>query len=77
MTKPQVRPEQAASLFVGAREIQAQPHAASTSSLSFQVNNAPLGQQIVRLRIDGVDSQFINHAVTPPAFSNSHKVVVQ
>lgn len=74
--KPQVRPSQTASLFVGAREILAQPHTSQTDTLTFQVDAAPPGQHVVRLRIDGVDSQFINFTITPPAFDNSQKVTI-
>ena len=67
--RPQVRPAQRASLFLGAREILAQAHAVQTATLSFQVDAAPPGQHLVRLRVDGVDSVLVDRSVTPPVFS--------
>jgi hypothetical protein len=73
---PEVRPEQSAALLLGDQEIVAQPHATQTASLSFQAQSLSAGDYFVRLRIDGVDSQLVNRAVTPPVFDNTQKVTV-
>ena len=73
---PEVRPEQYASLLLGDQEIMAQPHTTQTASLSFQAQNLSVGNYFVRLRIDGVDSQLVNRAVTPPVFDPTQKVTV-
>jgi hypothetical protein len=53
---PPVLPEQRVRLLLGEREVPAQPHPAPTDSLTFNIADAPLGQFVVRLRVDGVDS---------------------
>jgi hypothetical protein len=73
---PEVRPEQRASLLLGDQEILAQPHAVQTASLTFSAQNLSAGDYFVRLRVDGVDSQLVNRAVTPPAFDPTQKVTV-
>jgi hypothetical protein len=74
--RPQVRPEQSASLLVGAREVLAQPHPAATGSLTFQVDAAPPGQHWLRLRVDDVDSRLVDFSATPPAFDPTQRVTV-
>jgi hypothetical protein len=74
--RPQVRPQQRASLFLGDREVPAQPHAAPTGTLTFRVDNAPPGQQWVRLRVDGVDSLLVDRTATPPVFDPSQRVTI-
>lgn len=55
--RPEVVPKQRATLLVADREIEADAHAASTAALTFHLENAPPGPaQLVRLRVDGVDS---------------------
>jgi hypothetical protein len=73
---PEVRPEQYAALLLGDQEIVAQPHTTQTASLSFIAQNLSAGAYFVRLRIDGVDSQLVNRAVTPPVFDPTQKVTV-
>jgi hypothetical protein len=73
---PEVRPEQYAALLLGDQEIVAQPHTTQTATLSFQAQNVSAGSYFVRLRIDGVDSQLVNRAVTPPVFDATQKVTV-
>jgi hypothetical protein len=56
---PEVHREQRISLLLGDREVLAQPLAtgtASTATLSFRVQDATAGTFLVRLRVDGVDS---------------------
>ena len=55
--RPQVLPGQTATLRLADREIAAQPLGASSDTLTFDIANAPvLSGELVRVRIDGVDS---------------------
>jgi hypothetical protein len=65
---PEVRPSQRASLIIGNREVIADDHPVTTGTLTFTVRNAPVGTHHVRLRVDGVDSELIDRAATPPAY---------
>jgi hypothetical protein len=65
---PQARPGQIVSLLLGTREILAGPIAAATGTLSFVVDNAPIGDQLLRLRVDGVESPIIDRLAKPPVF---------
>jgi hypothetical protein len=70
---PQARPGQQVSLLLGTREIVAPPIEAATGTLSFVVPNAPTGDPLVRLRVDGVESPIIDRLAKPPVFFN-HRV---
>lgn len=65
---PQVRKTQSVSLIIGTREVAADTHVAPTSTLTFTVPDAPVGTHHVRLRVDGVDSQLVDRAASPPVF---------
>jgi hypothetical protein len=55
--RPQVLPAQSAALLLADREIQAQALGASSDTLTFDIDDAPvLNGALVRLRVDGVDS---------------------
>jgi hypothetical protein len=55
--RPEVLPSQSAALLLADREIPAQTLAASSDTLAFEIDNAPvLTDMLVRLRVDGVDS---------------------
>jgi hypothetical protein len=55
--RPQVQPEQAATLLIAGREVQAETHAAATDTLKFVLDPAPIGaDQLVWLRVDGAQS---------------------
>ena len=73
--QPDVRPGQQASLLLGTREVLAQPFSLATGTLTFAVDAAPVGEHLVRLRVDGIDSPIINRAVTPPVFFN-HRITI-
>jgi hypothetical protein len=68
--QPEVRPGQPASLLLGAREVFAEPFSAATSTLTFVVDAAPVGEHLVRLRVNGIESAIINRTATPPVFLN-------
>jgi hypothetical protein len=65
---PEVREGQSVRLVLGAAEFVPQPFAAPIATLNFQIPNAPLGDHLARLRIDGIDSPIIDAGKTPPAF---------
>lgn len=65
---PQYRPGQTVSLVLGSTEVAPLDTAAQTSSLDFAVRNAPLGNHLARLRIDGVESPVVDRTTTPPTF---------
>jgi len=66
---PEVLPDQQARLLLGEREIHSAAHPANTATLQFEVTAAPVGEHVVRLRIDGVDSlPIILNKVDEPFF---------
>ena len=76
---PRVLPEQRAVALFASREIAAQAHPAATGSLSFIVTNAPaVNQELLRVRVDGIDSLPFVIAGTPPrpAFDAQQKVTI-
>ncbi len=73
---PEVWPAQRAVLLVGDREVEAQPHATQTGTLTFDAQGLAAADYFVRLRVDGVDSLLVNRGVTPPAFDATQKVTV-
>jgi hypothetical protein len=74
--KPQVFPDQDASLLLGNLEFPADPHTTQTGALTFSLTGVPDGDYYMRLRIDGVDSRLIDRTVTPPVFDSSQKVTL-
>lgn len=65
---PQLRPGQRATLLVGQQEIAPQSVAAPTSSLDFLIVAPAVGDYLLRLRIDGIDSPIVKRNSTPPIF---------
>jgi Pvc16 N-terminal domain len=65
---PAVRVGQTVRLLLGGAEFAPQPFTADTTSLSFEIPEAPVGNHLARLRIDGIDSPIINPDSTPPKF---------
>ncbi|MEM1053945.1 MAG: DUF4255 domain-containing protein [Bacteroidota bacterium] len=72
--EPEVRPDQSASLVVGKREVLADPFASATGSLSFQLVIASAGTLLSRLRVDGIESVYIDREASPPVFEPSQVV---
>lgn len=74
---PQVLPTQRASLLLGSEEILAQPHAALTGTLHFQLPAGLKGSFAIRLRVDGVDTQLVtDYTADPPAFDANQMVTL-
>ena len=82
--RPEVRAEQRASLLLGEKEINASGFAApSTARLNFEIAKSTVdlihGQpQLVRLRVDGIESPIIDRSETPgkpPKFLN-HRITI-
>jgi hypothetical protein len=74
---PEVRPGQRVALLLGSREILAERRSGQTGDLTFIVKAAVPGEFWVRLRVDGVDSQLVNYATTPPSFNATQKVTIR
>ena len=66
--RPHVRPGQVVSLFLGALEVAPAAFGAATNTLAFVVPNAPVGDHLARLRVDGINSEIIDRTATPPVF---------
>jgi len=74
---PQVLPEQRARLLLGEREIPSKPHdAGPTDTLTFEIDDAPTGEFVVRLRLDGVDSLPLSSDATGLIFDPAQKVTI-
>jgi len=73
---PAVQPSQQASLLLGMQEVPADAHAAATNQLTFASDAAALGDYLIRLRVDGVDSQLIDHSAKVPAFDTTQTVTI-
>jgi hypothetical protein len=73
--RPEIPPTQRVALLLGDLEIVAQPRTSQTNTVSFLVRGAAPGTYLVRLRVDGVDSEVVNRATAPPEFFN-HRVTV-
>jgi hypothetical protein len=67
---PVCRRGQQARLLLGRGDFAPQPVTGDASSLSFEIPDAPVGNHLARLRIDGIDSPIIDTAASPPAFLN-------
>jgi hypothetical protein len=72
---PHVEPSQRVALLLGDREVLAEAHGSATDALKFKVPHAPLGERLLRLRIDGVDSLLVQRPKDkPPVFDATQKV---
>jgi hypothetical protein len=75
-SSPQVRPEQRAALLLGDREVLAEDHLLPTDTLVFIVEDAPVGNFHIRLRVDGIDSLLVDRSATPPAYDSDMEVTI-
>ncbi len=76
---PRLRPDQSAEALFAGREIPAEAHPVSTDSVDFIVKAAPaVTLELLRLRVDGVDSLPFKLAGTPPlpVFDDQQKVTI-
>lgn len=73
---PPVRPSQRARLVLGTTAATADPHPATSSTLTFRLGAVPAGAQRVRLEVDGVESRLVDTTTTPPRFESSQTVSV-
>lgn len=73
--RPEVQSAQRVALLLGDLEVMAQPRTTQTDTVSFVVHDAAPGTYLVRVRVDGVDSEVVNRTATPPEFFN-HRVTV-
>ncbi len=74
--KPQLRPEQDATLTLGGDSGPVDPHPTATSTLTFQLGVVPPNAQWVRLTVDGVDSLLLDRSAEPPTFDSTQTVTV-
>lgn len=73
---PQARPNQLVKLIIGQEEAIAEDHPDPTDPLTFIFGDIPQGTYLVRMRIDGAESQLIDMTVTPPAFDTNQSISV-
>jgi Pvc16 N-terminal domain len=65
---PALRAGQSVKLFLGQQAYAPAPFTPPATTLDFVIANAPVGDHLARLRIDGIDSPIIDRAAVPPAF---------
>ncbi|CAE6792193.1 DUF4255 domain-containing protein [Nitrospira defluvii] len=68
--QPQIQPGQTVSLLLGTREIPVAPITVATGTVTVAVADAPTGEFLLRIRVDGIDSPIIDRSAVPPAFYN-------
>jgi hypothetical protein len=73
---PLVQPSQQVSLLLDDQEVPADAHVAATSQLTFASAAVAPGPHLVRLRVDGVDSQLIDHSGKVPVFNAKQQVTI-
>lgn len=67
---PDVEAGQQVSLLMGDLELFPEKWSGPTHSFTFVAKQAPKGQHLIRLRVDGIDSPIIDRSAVPPAFYN-------
>ena len=67
---PELRQGQEASIILGQDGYLPLPYTPPVSSLDFSIANAPTGNHLLRLRIDGYDSAIIDRNADVPVFFN-------
>ena len=66
--RPELQPGQEVSLLLGQRAYTPQPFTAPTATLDFTIPDAPVGNHLARLRVDGVESPITDRGESPPLF---------
>jgi hypothetical protein len=75
--RPQVRPQQRATLMLDTVESTARTRVNATDPLIFEFpNTIPAGDHWLRLRVDGADSLLIDRSGPAPAFDVTQKITV-
>jgi hypothetical protein len=65
---PALRAGQSALLILGQQSYAPEPFTPPVTTLDFAIPDAPVGDHLARLRIDGIESPIIDRAATPPVF---------
>lgn len=65
---PALRAGQSVTLLLGTRGFAPAPFTPPVTSLNFVIEDAPVGNHLARLRIDGIESPIIDVGSSPPAF---------
>jgi hypothetical protein len=73
---PEIRPNQSASLILGAHEAFANTHPSQTDELTFVFDGIAAGTYPVRLRVDGTESWLLDKTVTPAIFDPTQTIDV-
>ncbi|MFS0736132.1 DUF4255 domain-containing protein [Sphingomonas sp. 1P06PA] len=73
---PAARPGQTLALLLDGRESLAESPAAPTTSATFTVVDPPSGAHVVRIVIDGFESDPVDRAAQPPAFRADAQLVI-
>lgn len=73
---PPLWPGQRAALLLGEESFAAPPLAAMASTIAFTIADAPVGDFVVRLRVDGIDSLPVISSPTGPAFDPDQEVTI-
>lgn len=77
MSRPQVRPEQTATLVLDAMQAAALPRTTATDPLVFEFpDSLPAGPRWVRLRVDGADSILLDRSGPAPIFDVTQRITV-
>ena len=50
-------------------------HSSSTSDLTFSVEDAPVGEHLLRVRVDGIETPIADREASPPAFLDRKLVI--
>ncbi|MCC2641069.1 MAG: uncharacterized protein K0S45_1482 [Nitrospira sp.] len=72
---PDVRSGQQVSLLLGSAEVSAEPWSSPANSFTFVVEQAPVGDHLARLRVDGIESPLIDRMAKPPVFFD-HRITI-
>jgi hypothetical protein len=73
---PKVAPEQNVQLLLDDHQLPQGPVAAVSDLLDFTTTKIAAGDYLLRLRVDGVDSLYIDRTATPPVFDPTQRLVV-
>ena len=72
---PEVSVDQRVALLIGSQTVLAEAHPARTDQLDFVIQEATPGEYLVRIRVDGVDSELVDRSGVRPVFRDQ-KVII-